>query len=311
MIISIFPDELLKDEKMWQQASVKCWFATCVHLSTNDLNWLIKAKLWNNISRLKVSYFSMQNKEASLTRGGQLPVDGWPMWLWCGCPWCTWWLWWFWLCCEWVWWLSGLVLCPWPKGDIIFFWPGMLLACIRAMLDSTASQPSNPAWQYKQNVVLKKRRLQDSSRSEASEGRRGGLNNGSNGYMHTIKPWSWSWDEETSTDPFHMVSNRIAGMVCHRRALNACVFVGTEGLHSGWGVTDETTPSKIIRGKSLKIKAYAYMTKNVCAALICAVYQTGKHQLLGTWLTENTTIKGKMRKMMEMRKKLVMHNASV
>lgn len=53
------------------------------------------------------------------------------------------------------------------------------------------------------------------------------------------------------------------------------------------------------------------MTKNVCAALICAVYQTGKHQLLGTWLTENTTIKGKMRKMMEMRKKLVMHNATV
>lgn len=53
------------------------------------------------------------------------------------------------------------------------------------------------------------------------------------------------------------------------------------------------------------------MTKNVCAALIRAVYQTGKHQLLGTWLTENATIKGKMRKMMEMRKKLVMHNATV
>lgn len=107
---------------------------------------------------------SMQNKQRSscaehgavagisLTRGGQLPVEGWPMWLWCGCPWWGWCPWWLWLCCEWACWLSGLALCPWPKGDIIFFWPGMLLACIRAMLDSTASQPSNPAWQHKQHV---------------------------------------------------------------------------------------------------------------------------------------------------------------
>lgn len=33
-----------------------------------------------------------------------------------------------------------------------------------------------------------------------------------------------SGDEETSTDPFHMVSNRVVGMVCHRRGLSACVF---------------------------------------------------------------------------------------
>lgn len=41
----------------------------------------------------------------------------------------------------------------------------------------------------------------------------------------------------TCTDPFHMVSNRVVGMVCHRRCLNACVFGGkTEGgLHSGLG----------------------------------------------------------------------------
>lgn len=38
-----------------------------------------------------------------------------------------------------------------------------------------------------------------------------------------------SGDEETSTDPFHMVSNRVVGMVCHRRSLNACVFGGTKG----------------------------------------------------------------------------------
>lgn len=36
-------------------------------------------------------------------------------------------------------------------------------------------------------------------------------------------------DEETSTDPFHMVSNRVVGMVCHRRGLNACVFGGNRG----------------------------------------------------------------------------------
>lgn len=33
--------------------------------------------------------------------------------------------------------------------------------------------------------------------------------------------------------PFHMVSNRAVGMVCHRRGLNACVFGGEQrGLHS-------------------------------------------------------------------------------
>lgn len=87
-----------------------------------------------------------------LTRGGQLPAEWWPMWLCCACPWWTWCPWWLWLFCEWVWWLSGLALCPWLKDDIILFWPGMLLACMRAMLDSTASQPSNPAWQHKPHV---------------------------------------------------------------------------------------------------------------------------------------------------------------
>lgn len=41
-----------------------------------------------------------------------------------------------------------------------------------------------------------------------------------------------SGDEETSTDPFHMVSNRVVGMVCHRRCLNACVFEGKRGAAS-------------------------------------------------------------------------------
>ena len=60
--------------------------------------------------------------------------------------------------------------------------------------------------------------------------------------MHWHQDWEYklkkhdgdSADEETSTDPFHMVSNRVVGMVCHRRGLNACVFGGTEGgLHLG------------------------------------------------------------------------------
>lgn len=33
-----------------------------------------------------------------------------------------------------------------------------------------------------------------------------------------------SGDEETSTDPFHMVSHRVVGMVCHRRGFE-CVCV--------------------------------------------------------------------------------------
>lgn len=130
----------------------------------------------------------MQNKQASLTRGGQVPLEGWPMWLWCGWPWCTWCPWWFWLCCEWVWWLSGLVLCPWPKGDIIFFWPGMLLACIRAMLDSTASQPSNPAWQHKQNVKVKQWRWQDSSHRHRVRGKERGT-----------EEWEWQINAHNKT----------------------------------------------------------------------------------------------------------------
>lgn len=188
-----------------------------------------------------------------LTRGGQLPAEWWPMWLCCACPWWTWCPWWLWLCCEWVWWLSGLALCPWLKDDIILFWPGMLLACMRAMLDSTASQPSNPAWQHKPHVRAERGGpLEDSSQRQGVR-------------------WRWgSWVKEatekcvgimfeTSTDPFHMVSNRAVGMVCHRRGLNACVFGGEQrGLHSRWGVTEETTPTKIIRGQSLKVEAWQH-----------------------------------------------------
>lgn len=90
-----------------------------------------------------------------LTSGGQLPVDGCPTWLWWACPWWTWCPWWLWLWCVLAWWLSGLALCPWPKGDVILFWPGILFACMRAMLDNTVSQPSNPAWWCKQNIKAK------------------------------------------------------------------------------------------------------------------------------------------------------------
>lgn len=56
----------------------------------------------------------------------------------------------------------------------------------------------------------------------------------------------WRW-KVTCTDPFHMVSNRVVGMVCHRRCLNACVFGGKQkgGLHSGLGSNrwDHTHPN--------------------------------------------------------------------
>lgn len=38
----------------------------------------------------------------------------------------------------------------------------------------------------------------------------------------------WRW-KVIRTDPFHMVSNRVVGMVCHRRCLNACVFGENRG----------------------------------------------------------------------------------
>lgn len=59
-------------------------------------------------------------------------------------------------------------------------------------------------------------------------GERAGLNSGSNREMHWHHGCDFG-DEETSTDPFHMVSNRVVGMVCHRRGLNACVFGGNRG----------------------------------------------------------------------------------
>lgn len=67
-----------------------------------------------------------------LTRGGQLIPDGRIMWLWGA--------------------RSGPSLCggAWPSGAIIFLGgPAMELACIRAILERTASQPSSPAWKYK------------------------------------------------------------------------------------------------------------------------------------------------------------------
>lgn len=68
-----------------------------------------------------------------------------------------------------------------------------------------------------------------------SQGEERELSNGSNREMHWHHDGD-AGDEETSTDPFHMVSNRVVGMVCHRRGLNACVFEGKQrGLHSGLG----------------------------------------------------------------------------
>lgn len=61
-----------------------------------------------------------------------------------------------------------------------------------------------------------------------SQGKERELSNGSNREMH----WHHDGDsggEETSTDPFHMVSHRVVGMVCHRRGMNACVFGGNRG----------------------------------------------------------------------------------
>lgn len=63
-----------------------------------------------------------------ISRGGQLIPDGRIIWLWGA--------------------RSGPSLCggPWPSGAIIFLGgAAMELACIRAMLERTASQPSSPA----------------------------------------------------------------------------------------------------------------------------------------------------------------------
>lgn len=38
-----------------------------------------------------------------------------------------------------------------PKGDIIFLGAVMELACIKAMLDKTASHPNSPALKYRKN----------------------------------------------------------------------------------------------------------------------------------------------------------------
>lgn len=68
-----------------------------------------------------------------LTRGGQLIPDGRIMWLWGP--------------------RSGPSRCggPWPRGAIIFLGgAAMELACIRAILERTASQPSSPACKGKE-----------------------------------------------------------------------------------------------------------------------------------------------------------------
>ncbi len=73
--------------------------------------------------------FPTQFMSFSLTSGGQLTPEGstmWPCWLWV----------------SWLWLFS---LCPWLRWEPIFLWLGMEPACMSAMLDSTASQPSNPA----------------------------------------------------------------------------------------------------------------------------------------------------------------------
>lgn len=52
---------------------------------------------------------------------------------------------------------SGPSLCggPWPSGAIIFLGgAAMELACIRAILERTASQPSSPACKVKQRATL-------------------------------------------------------------------------------------------------------------------------------------------------------------
>lgn len=83
-----------------------------------------------------------------LTKGGQLIPDGRIMWLWGA--------------------RSGPSRCggAWPSGAIIFLGgAAMELACIRAMLERTASQPSSPAcedrqrraiWLYQLNQSLRK-----------------------------------------------------------------------------------------------------------------------------------------------------------
>lgn len=66
----------------------------------------------------------------------------------------------------------------------------MLLACIRAMLDSTASQPSNPAWQDKQHVRAERGGHRTPHRDEESGGKERELSNG-RGEMHWHQDWEY------------------------------------------------------------------------------------------------------------------------
>lgn len=206
---------------------------------------------------------------SSLTRGGQLPPEWWPMWLW----WWDWWAWcpwWLLLCCEW--WLSGLALWPWPKADIIFFWPGMLLACIRAMLDSTASQPSNPAWQHKQQHVRTHRGSDRTPhRDEESVGLwRWAWEMGD----RLMQPWWWFWRWKD----FHWPISYGLEQNCWNGVSSPwfeclCIWGDRGGLHSGWEGDKRDHNPQIIRGQSLKIEAYGYMTRYRGPLLICPVYQ--------------------------------------
>lgn len=87
----------------------------------------------------------------------------------------------------------------------------------------------------------------------------------------------WRW-EVIRTDPFHMVSNRVVGMVCHRRCLNTCVFGenGRGGLHSGLGVTDEITPTQIIRGQGLKVEAWQSVKLTFLGVGMSNLFRFGK-----------------------------------
>lgn len=189
-----------------------------------------------------------------LTRGGQLPPDWFPMWLWWPCPWWTWWPWWLWPCCEW--WLSGLDLWPWPKDDITFFWPGMLLACIKAILDSTASQPSNPAWQHKQRVRANRKgwRGQDSYQKQRGGDLEVRLSNASDRLM---QPWWWFWRWKDFHWPisYGLELNCWNG-VSSPRFECVCVWGDRGGFAQDEGRQKRWDHPQIIRGQSLKIEAY-------------------------------------------------------
>lgn len=99
------------------------WFSVVFFVC---IYWLTVVFFFFAVVFLGLLMWSGTLRPGCLTMGEQLTPDGSTMWLW----WASWlWLWlWFWL-----------------SGDAIFLWLGGEPACIRAILESTASQPSNPA----------------------------------------------------------------------------------------------------------------------------------------------------------------------